>query len=147
MSTAALLLYGAASMVLFIVVMTLEGARRPGYDAAYHTGSELDLGPAGWIQRANFLLAASGFAAVTVGVERTLQTTAGAVLLGRWVGDLHPRDRGHRPGHHRRLITAYRRDAAYTGLVQRALIDTYWLWITALSLHRVTANHSKEKRP
>ena len=82
MSTAALLLYGAAAVVLFVVVMTIEGARRPGYDATYHTGSELELGPGGWIQRANFLLVGSGFAAVAVGVQRTLQTTAGAVLLG-----------------------------------------------------------------
>ena len=82
MSTAALLLFGAATVVLFVVVMSLEGARRPGYDAAYHTGSELELGPGGWIQRANFLLVGSGFAAVAVGVQRTLQTTAGAVLLG-----------------------------------------------------------------
>ena len=36
------------------------------------------------------------------------------------------------------LIAAYRRDAAYTGLVQRAFIATYWLWISILSLHLVT---------
>lgn len=200
MSTAALLLFGASSMVLFVVVMTLEGARRPGYDAAYHTGSELELGPGGWIQRANFLLVGSGLAAVAVGVERTLQTTAGAVLLGvaglgLVMAAIFAPDpvRGYPPGASSRtarpetlhaklhevsgplmtlalfgacvvvarrldggwatytlatavvglvatgwLITAYRRDAAYTGLVQRALIATYWLWITALSLHLVT---------
>ena len=200
MSTTALLLYGAAVVVLFVVVMTLEGARRPGYDAAYHTGSELELGPGGWIQRANFLLGASGFAAVAVGVQRTLQTTAGAVLLGvaalgLLMAAIFAPDpvRGYPPGASSRtarpetlhaqlhevsgpsltlalfgacvavarrldggwaiytlatavvglvatgwLITAYRRDAAYTGLVQRALIATYWLWITVLSLHLVT---------
>jgi hypothetical protein len=35
------------------------------------------------------------------------------------------------------LIAAYRRDAAVTGLVQRALIATYWLGIAVLSLHLV----------
>ncbi len=35
------------------------------------------------------------------------------------------------------LIASYRRDAANTGLVQRALIATYWLWITMLSVHLV----------
>ena len=199
MSTAALLLFGAAAMVLFVVVMTLEGARRPGYDAAHHTGSELELGPGGWIQRANFLLVGCGFAAVAVGVQRTLQTTTGAVLLGvaalgLVMAAIFAPDpvRGYPPGASSRtarpetlhaqlhevsgplmtlalfgacvvvarrldggwatytiatavvglvttgwLIAAYRRDAAYTGLVQRALIATYWLWITVLSLHLV----------
>jgi hypothetical protein len=35
------------------------------------------------------------------------------------------------------LIAAYRRDAAHTGIAQRALIATYLLWITVLSLHLV----------
>lgn len=142
----------------------------------------------------------SGFAAVAVGVQRTLQTTAGAVLLGvaalgLVMAAIFAPDpvRGYPPGASSRtarpetlhaqfhevsgplmtlalfgacvavarrlgggwatytlatavvglvttgwLITAYRRDAAYTGLVQRALIATYWLWITVLSLHLVT---------
>lgn len=36
------------------------------------------------------------------------------------------------------LIVAYRRDAARTGLVQRAFLATYLLWIAALSLHLAT---------
>ncbi len=35
------------------------------------------------------------------------------------------------------MTGAYRRDAAHTGLVQWALIATYWLWITVLSIHLV----------
>ncbi|HET6704514.1 DUF998 domain-containing protein, partial [Amycolatopsis sp.] len=78
----ALLLFGAATAVIFAVVVTVEGARRPGYDATYHTGSELELGPGGWIQRANFVLLSAGFAAVAIGVQRTLETTTGAALFG-----------------------------------------------------------------
>ncbi len=81
MSTDALLLFGAATAVVFVVVVTAEGARRPGYHAVYHTGSELELGPGGWIQRVNFLLVGVGFAAIAVGVQRALETTASAVLI------------------------------------------------------------------
>ena len=81
MSTDALLLFGAATAVVFVVVVTLEGVRRPGYHALFHTGSELELGPGGWIQRANFLLVGAGFAAISIGVQRDLETAAGAALL------------------------------------------------------------------
>jgi hypothetical protein len=33
---------------------------RPGYDPIYHTGSELELGARGWIQRANFIVMSAG---------------------------------------------------------------------------------------
>ena len=199
MSTDALLLFGAATAVLFAVVVTVEGARRPGYDAAYHTGSELELGPGGWIQRANFLLVGAGFAAVAIGVQRALDTTTGAVLLaiaaaGLLVAAIFAPDpvRGFPPGASTRsarsetfhaklhdlsgpllavallgaclavaprlaepwstytlvtaaigvittvwLIAAYHRDAALTGLAQRAFLATYLVWITVLSLHLV----------
>jgi len=199
-STEALLVFGAATAVLFPVVMTVEGARRPGYHPAYHTGSELELGPGGWVQRANFLLVSAGFAAVGIGAQRTLDTTLGPVLLvvasaGLVIAASFAPDpvRGYPPGASSRtarpetvhaqvhessgplvavalfgaclaltprlagpwatytvatavvglvstvwLIAAYRRDAAYTGLVQRAFIATYWLWITVLGLHLVT---------
>jgi hypothetical protein len=199
MSTDALLLFGAATAVIFAVVVTVEGARRPGYDATYHTGSELELGPSGWIQRANFVLLSAGLAAVAIGVQRTLETTTGAALFGvaaaaLAVAAIFAPDpvRGFPPGassHTARpvtlhakihdasgppfvlalfgacvavtarlagpwaiytlatavvglvttvwLIAAYRRDAAHTGIAQRALIATYLLWITVLSLHLV----------
>lgn len=197
MSTDALLLFGAAATIGFIVVVTVEGARRPGYHAAYHTGSELELGPGGWIQRLNFLVTAAGFAAVAVGIRRVLETTPGAVLVAAAaaalvIAAIFAPDpvRGFPPGassHTARpetlhakihdasgpllalamlgaclvvaprldgvwaaytvgtavvgllttvwLVTAYQRDAAHTGLVQRAFLVTYWLWLTLLSLH------------
>ena len=70
---------GAA--VVFIAVLLIEGVLRPGYNPIYHTGSELELGERGWIQRANFLLMASGIFAFSVGVYRTMGSTTGAVLL------------------------------------------------------------------
>lgn len=200
MTTDALLLFGAAASVVFVVVVTVEGARRTGYDATYHTASELELGRGGWIQRANFFLVAAGFAAVAVGVRDTLEATTGTVFLAvaalaLVVAATFAPDpvRGFPPGASSRttrpltvqakihdvsgpllavallgtclavapelagswavytwatavvglvttvwLIVAYRRDAAHTGTAQRALLATYWLWMTVLSIHLAT---------
>lgn len=192
------LLVGMATAVVFVAVLLVEGARRPGYDPAYHTGSELSLGDRGWIQIANFLQMGVGMLAFAVGVNRTLDTLVGAVLLAIFglgmvaAGVFLPDPiRGYPPGsptetrngvswHHRahdvisgpvaffaifgacvvlagrldgvwRLYTAltavvgfgltmatalsYQRDAANTGLVQRALILVYWSWIVLLGFH------------
>ena len=80
-TTEALLQAGVGAAVVFIVVLLIEGALRPGYNPIYHTGSELELGNRGWIQRANFLLMAIGVFAFAVGVDRSLGTTVGTVLL------------------------------------------------------------------
>ena len=66
---------------MFPAVILIEGARRPGYDPIYHTGSELELGERGWIQRANFFATGIGMFAFAVGVARTLDSALGAVLL------------------------------------------------------------------
>ncbi len=80
--TMLLLLVGMAAAVVFVAVVLIEGARRPGYDPIYHTGSELELGEGGWIQRANFFFMGVGMFAFAIGVQRTLDSVAGAVLLG-----------------------------------------------------------------
>jgi hypothetical protein len=80
-TTDLLLLFGVAAPILFEAVVLIEGALRPGYDPTYHTGSELELGTRGWVQRANFLLMGAGGLAFAVGVYRTLDTIVGAVLL------------------------------------------------------------------
>lgn len=82
MATDVLLLVGVAAAVTFLAVLLVEGALRPGYDPIYHTGSELELGERGWIQRANFLVMGAGVFAFAVGVHRTVDSTIGAVLLG-----------------------------------------------------------------
>lgn len=82
MTTDVLLLAGVAAAVVFVVILVLEGFWRAGYDPTYHTGSELELGERGWIQRVNFLVMGAGVFAFSVGVQRTLDSTIGAVLLG-----------------------------------------------------------------
>lgn len=81
MTTEALLLVGVVAAVVFVVVLLVEGALRPGYNPTYHTGSELELGERGWIQRANFQLMGVGVFAFAVGVRRTLNTDVGTALL------------------------------------------------------------------
>jgi hypothetical membrane protein len=79
--TETLLVVGVAAPVVFVAVLLIEGALRPGYDPTYHTGSELSLGERVWIQRANFLQVGVGIFAFALGVQRTLDTAVGAVLL------------------------------------------------------------------
>jgi hypothetical protein len=86
--TTGLLLVGPVTAALFVLVMTVEGARRPGYDAGYHTGSELELGEGGWVQQANFTLLAAGTAGFAMGIHRALDTLLGAILLGVAAGGL-----------------------------------------------------------
>lgn len=81
MATDVLLLVGVVAAVVFVVVLLIEGALRPGYDPSYHTGSELELGERGWIQRANFFVMGAGVFAFAMGVQRSLESTIGAVLL------------------------------------------------------------------
>lgn len=81
MVTGVLILLGMLSAVLFVAVVVEEGVRRPGYDPAYHTISELTLGEDGWIQRANFLQVGVAMCAYAIGIGRALHTGWGAVLL------------------------------------------------------------------
>jgi hypothetical protein len=104
-TTDLLLLLGVAAAILFVAVVFIEGALRPGYDPTYHTGSELELGNRGWVQRANFLLMGAGGLTFGVGVHRALDTAVGLVLLavfglGLLVAGIFPPDavRGYPPG-------------------------------------------------
>ena len=192
----ALLLFGVVTVVVFAGVVQVEGARRPGYDAGYHTGSELVLGPGGWIMRINFFLVGAGLLAFAAGVRQALDTDGAAALLGVTgialilAGSFAPNPvRGFPPDSSDRsarpvtiaaklhdltgpimtlslsaacltvaaslagpwavyslatavvglmmtgwLISAYRRDAANTGLVQRILLATYGLWVVVFGV-------------
>jgi hypothetical protein len=194
--TDALLLFGAATVVVFATVVQVEGARRPGYDARYHTGSELELGPGGWLMRINFFLVGGGILAFAAGVRQALDSDGAAALLGVTgvalvlAGAFAPDPvRGFPPGSSDRtarpvttaarlhdltgpvmalslaaacltvaarlagpwaaytlatavvglvmtgwLISAYRSDAANTGMVQRILLATYGLWVVVLGV-------------
>jgi hypothetical protein len=201
MTTELLLLVGVATAVVFAAVLIIEGALRPGYDPIYHTGSELELGERGWIQRSNFLLMGGGMFAYAVGVAQTLDSLLGAVLLaifacGLIVAGVFAPDpiRGYPPGARSEpsaqlswqaevhnasgplmflalfgacltlagrlaggwqvytvftavvglgmtvwTALAFRKDAAFTGLVQRGLILIYWSWIVLLGIHLVAS--------
>jgi hypothetical protein len=80
-STGGMLWAGVITTALFLGVLGIEGARRPGYDPAYHTGSELELGPGGWIQRTTFFLMGAGMAAYAAGVNRVVDAPWAAILL------------------------------------------------------------------
>ena len=56
MATDVLLLVGVVAAVVFVVVLFIEGALRPGYEPSYHRGSELELGERGWVQRTSFFV-------------------------------------------------------------------------------------------
>jgi hypothetical membrane protein len=191
-----LLSTGVAAVVVWGVVLRVVGARRPGYDARYHTGSELELGPGGWIMRANFFLLGAGLVVFSIGIRRALESDVAAALLGvagvalALAGVFTPDPvRGFPPGASSRtgraltttaklhdlvgpvmtaalsgacvavavrlpapwavyslatgvaglvmtvwLVSAYRRDAANTGRVQRLLLATYGLWIVLLGV-------------
>lgn len=103
--TETLLIFGATAAAVFVAVLLIEGALRPGYDPTYHTGSALSLGERGWIQIANFLQLGMGMFAFAVGVHQTLNSVVGAVLvaifgLGAIVAGVFRMDpmRGYPPG-------------------------------------------------
>jgi hypothetical membrane protein len=51
-----LALFGAAGLILFVLLATLAGLLQPGYDPRINSISEAALGPAGWLQTLNFLV-------------------------------------------------------------------------------------------
>jgi Protein of unknown function (DUF998) len=83
-----LLLSGFIAGPLFVVTFVLEGALRDGYDPVRHPVSSLSLGPTGWIQVANFLVAGALCIAFAVGLRRSLKPGAGAAagpaLIAVW---------------------------------------------------------------
>lgn len=193
----ATLLVAVIGVLVFFVVLLAEGATRVGYDPRYHTGSELELGPRGWVQRGNFLLVALGMFAFAIGIRRSLGTTGAAVFVviagfslvaaGLFAPDPvrgYPPGAPVDPGARRSwkaaihevtgpvavlslfgaclavaphlqgpwrwytlttallglallvgTMVAFRRDAATTGIVQRALILVYFGWVAAVAVH------------
>jgi hypothetical protein len=80
-ATATMLIIGSVTAVVFMTVLLIEGAVRPGYDPVYHTVSELSLGDRGWTQVANFLQLGAGLTVFALGVDRALNTLFGPVFL------------------------------------------------------------------
>jgi hypothetical protein len=83
-----LLLGGLLAGPLFTVTFLLEAAFRDGYDPMRDPVSSLSLGPAGWIQVADFLIAGALTLGFAVGLRRSLKpgpgAAAGPVLIAVW---------------------------------------------------------------
>lgn len=75
----ALLACGLAAP-LFVAVILVEGALRPGYRSVDHFISELSLGRWGWIQIANFIATGVLLIAFAAGLRRAMPTGRGS----RW---------------------------------------------------------------
>lgn len=78
--TRVLLACGALGGPLFVVVLLIQGATRPGYSPMRHPGSLLSLGDQGWIQITNFLVTGLLMLAFAVGLRRALGSGRGS----RW---------------------------------------------------------------
>lgn len=80
LSTRSLLALGIAAPVLFLGVALAEGALRPDYDPMRQYISLLSLGPTGWTQVVNFIVAGVLFPGFGIGLRRAWIDGPGA----RW---------------------------------------------------------------
>jgi len=83
-TTRNLLACGVLGGPLFIVVVTAQVLTRDGFDPKEHPLSLLSVGPLGWIQIANFVLAGALFIAAAVGMRRVLHPGRGGTW-GPWL--------------------------------------------------------------
>lgn len=79
--TRSLLRSGAIAAPLFVVVFTIAGALRPGYDPMRHPVSSLALGPGGWVQTVNFLVTGALMLAFAAGSRHALRQRGGPGAL------------------------------------------------------------------
>jgi hypothetical protein len=77
--TRRLLACGAVGGPLFLAVILVEGARRPGYSALRDAGSALAIGRDGWVQITNFIVCGLLMLAFAVGLRRALRPGLGSV--------------------------------------------------------------------
>jgi hypothetical membrane protein len=77
--TRLLLTAGVVGPLLFVIVLLVEGATRPGYSAWRQFGSELSLSSQGWEQVANFLMCGLLCLGFAVGLRQALGHGRGAI--------------------------------------------------------------------
>lgn len=77
-TTRLLITGGIIGPLLLILIMLIEGATRPGYDAWRMAGSTLSLSDQGWMQIANFIVSGLLIFGFAIGVELTLYRGRGA---------------------------------------------------------------------
>jgi len=75
-----LLLAGGLAPALFVVVILLDGATRPGYQPLHHWGSELSPGDRGWLQITNFIGTGILTVLFAIGLRRVLRPGRGAFV-------------------------------------------------------------------
>lgn len=75
-----LILGGAASGPLFVAVVLLQLALRDGFDIRHHPISLLSLGPGGWVQVVNFVLAG----VLVLGLALAARQRLAGPRAGRW---------------------------------------------------------------
>lgn len=77
---------GAIGPLLFVIVLLIEGATRPGYSAWHNYGSSLSLSDQGWMQITNFLVCGLLVLGFAIGLRQVFRTGRGSVwgplLLG-----------------------------------------------------------------
>jgi hypothetical protein len=71
-NTRLLLLGGVAGPLLFVAVLLIEGATRPGYNAWMQAGSALSVRRWGWLQVVNFLVCGVLVFGCAMGLHRVL---------------------------------------------------------------------------
>ena len=84
-STTRLLQAGIAGPALFVAVLLLEDATRPGYDARRHFVSLLGLGVDGWQQATSFIVTGLLIASFAAGLRRTWSAGTGSVWAPRMI--------------------------------------------------------------
>jgi hypothetical membrane protein len=79
---------GVVAGPVFAAALLIQGALRDDYDPWRHPGSSLALGPWGWIQILNFLVAGVLTIAFAIGLRRSLRPGAGSrvgpLLVAIW---------------------------------------------------------------
>src|SRR5437899_13087486 len=70
---------GAIGPLLFIIVLLIEGATRPGYSAWHNYGSSLSLGPGGWVQQVNFVVFGVLMLCFAIGLRQVFRTGRSSV--------------------------------------------------------------------
>jgi len=84
--TRLLIACGAVGPLLFVIVLLIEGATRPGYSAWHNYGSSLSLGDQGWMQITNFIVCGLLTLCFAIGLRQVFRTGRGSVwgpiLLG-----------------------------------------------------------------
>jgi hypothetical protein len=86
--TRELLMCGAIAGPLFMITLLIEDFTTANFNPLRHPGSSLALGPLGWVQDVNFIVAGLLTLAFAVGLWQALRSlktsTWGAFLVGGW---------------------------------------------------------------